>query len=91
MLKERGTNLSGGEKKRLSLARALIRDSKLLILDEPLANIDAENVDEIENILLNIKNRTVIIISHQFTEEKKLLFDKLLYMNKRRSYEKAFN
>ena len=90
MLKESGSNLSGGEKKRLSLARALLRDSKILILDEPLANIDQENVEKIEDIILNIQNKTVIIISHQFSEEKKSLFDKLIYMDKVIRYEEAF-
>ena len=48
---ERGRNLSGGERKRLSLARGFLRNSEILILDEPLANVDAENIERIEDLI----------------------------------------
>lgn len=67
---EDGTNFSGGEKKRICLARALLRDTDVLILDEPLANLDEETARKIEDILLAISDRTVIVVSHQFSEEK---------------------
>ncbi|MDO5718481.1 MAG: ABC transporter ATP-binding protein [Tissierellia bacterium] len=76
-IKESGNNFSGGEKKRISLARALLRKSPILILDEPLANIDENNMNLIEDLILSIKDRTVIIISHQFTKEKLDQFDKI--------------
>ncbi|HHW93504.1 MAG TPA: ABC transporter ATP-binding protein [Clostridiaceae bacterium] len=65
---ERGRNLSGGERKRLSLARGFLRDSEIFILDEPLANVDAENIERIEDLILGIQNRTVILISHQVSD-----------------------
>ena len=65
---ERGRNLSGGERKRLSLARGFYRNSEILILDEPLANVDAENIERIENLILGIRDRTVILISHQVSD-----------------------
>ena len=65
---ERGRNLSGGERKRLSLARGFYRNSEILILDEPLANVDAENIGRIENLILDIQDRTVILISHQVSD-----------------------
>ena len=65
---ERGRNLSGGERKRLSLARGYYRNSEILILDEPLANVDAENIERIENLILGIQDRTVILISHQVSD-----------------------
>lgn len=70
MINPGGDNLSGGEKKRIGLARSLLRDSPILILDEPLANLDDENVSNIENLILSITDRTVIVISHQFSIEK---------------------
>lgn len=69
-IEESGTNLSGGEKKRICLARALLRDTDILILDEPLANLDLDTVQKIEDILLEITDKTVIVVSHQFSEEK---------------------
>ena len=65
---ERGRNLSGGECKRLALARGFLRDSEILILDEPLANVDAENIERIEDLILDILDRTVILISHQVSD-----------------------
>lgn len=68
-INERGTNLSGGEKRRVTLARSLLRETPILILDEPMANLDEENAKAIETLILAIKDRTVIIISHQFSKE----------------------
>lgn len=70
MVVESGSNFSGGEKKRICLARALLRDTDVLILDEPLANLDAETAQRIEDLLLSIKDKTIIVVSHQFTESK---------------------
>ena len=67
---ENGTNFSGGEKKRICLARALLRNTDVLILDEPLANLDENTAAKIEDILLKISDRTVVVVSHQFSEEK---------------------
>lgn len=67
---ENGTNFSGGEKKRICLARALLRNTDVLILDEPLANLDEDTAKKIEDIVLNISDRTVVVVSHQFSEEK---------------------
>ena len=69
VIHEGGTNLSGGEKRRVTLARSIIRETPILILDEPLANLDEKNAKAIESQLLSIKDRTVIIISHQFSSE----------------------
>lgn len=63
-------NLSGGEKKRVGIARALLKDTPILVLDEPLANIDPENVERMEDYLLGIKDRTLLIITHQWSEDK---------------------
>lgn len=75
VVEEGGANYSGGEKKRICLARALLRNTDLLILDEPLANLDIVTSERIENLLLSIKNKTLLIVSHQFTPEKLTEFD----------------
>ena len=77
MVEEGGANFSGGEKKRLCLARALLRDTDVLILDEPLANLDRETVDRIEDLLLAIRDRTVLVVSHQFSPGKLGAFDEV--------------
>ena len=61
-----GENLSGGERKRLSILRALIRPSKVVILDEPFANLDSNNIEIIARKIQDLsKNRIVIIVSHE--------------------------
>ncbi|MFM7666967.1 MAG: ABC transporter ATP-binding protein, partial [Bacteroidota bacterium] len=68
ILGERGVNLSGGQKQRLSIARALIREPKLLILDDCLSAVDTETE---EIILTNLKkeqnNRTTLVVSHRIS------------------------
>lgn len=59
--------LSGGEKQRVSIARALILDPELILADEPTANLDSKNGHHVMEILRKIakeKNKTVIIVSH---------------------------
>ena len=70
-LKDRAPfKLSGGEKRRIMLARAIIRKKDVLILDEPLANLDKNNAHLIEDLILKINDVTLIVISHTFSEEK---------------------
>jgi len=76
-----GSNLSGGERKRVCLARALLRDTDVLILDEPLANIDNETAGKIEDLLISIKGKTLLIVSHQFSEEKLGAFSEVRDLN----------
>lgn len=78
IITESGSNFSGGEKKRICLARALLRDTDVLILDEPLANLDTATAERIEDLLLSIKNKTILVVSHQFTDEKLCYFDQVV-------------
>lgn len=82
IITENGFNLSGGEKKRICLARALLRDTDILIFDEPLANLDDTTAKKIEDILLSIEDKLVIIVSHQFSDEKLQLFDNIIDLQK---------
>src|SRR5882672_6759027 len=66
MVGERGITLSGGQKQRTAIARALIRDPKILILDDALSSVDTHTEDKILNHLRTVmRDRTVILISHR--------------------------
>jgi ATP-binding cassette subfamily B protein len=68
ILGERGVNLSGGQKQRLSIARVLIRNPKLLLLDDCLSAVDTETEEIIlRNLSKNEKERTTIIVSHRIS------------------------
>jgi ATP-binding cassette subfamily C protein CydD len=68
LLGDRGAGLSGGELRRLALARAFLRQADLVILDEPTAGLDAENESLVAEALQRLaKNRTVLVISHRET------------------------
>ena len=59
------SNLSGGQMQRVSIARALVKDSKIIIADEPTGNLDSENTIEVMNILKAIsKDKLVIMVTH---------------------------
>ncbi|MFD2178907.1 ABC transporter ATP-binding protein [Veronia pacifica] len=63
---EAGASLSGGEKQRLSIARAVLKDAPIVLLDEATASLDPENEYEIQQALSTlIENKTVIIIAHR--------------------------
>lgn len=78
LVMEHGANLSGGEKRRICLARALLRDTEVLVLDELLANLDERTAESIEDLLLSIQGKLLLVVSHQFTEKKLCKFDKVL-------------
>jgi ATP-binding cassette subfamily B protein IrtB len=62
---ERGTGLSGGQRQRLSIARAFLKNAKIIILDEATSNVDPINEHRIQQAISNLaKNRTVIVIAH---------------------------
>lgn len=77
-------NLSGGEKQRICLARAMYRNKKWLFLDEAFSAIDKTNSDRIHQFILSNPDLTVLSIEHKVTKETVSLYDKvLLFENKR--------
>jgi len=68
---ERGITLSGGQKQRVSIARAIIKDSKILLLDDCLSAVDTETEEAILNNLLEFcKDKTTILVSHRVSSAK---------------------
>ena len=82
--------LSGGEKQRLSLARALLIEPSVLLLDEPTANLDPFSLKLIEEIILeeNKKGTAIILTTHDMAQAKRLASD-IVFFNKGRILEQA--
>ena len=80
VLGERGVTVSGGQKQRISIARALMKNSEILILDDSVSAVDTKTE---ETIIRNLKqlreNKTTILIAHRITTVKKL--DKIIVMD----------
>ncbi len=84
MLGRRGGDLSGGQQQQLALARALIADPKLLLLDEPTEGIQPSIVEEIADALRRIKaeGRRAIVLVEQYLEFARALCDRFYVMEK---------
>lgn len=80
ILGERGITLSGGQKQRVSIARALIKNPKILLLDDCLSAVDTETEETILNNLLDFcKDKTTIIVSHRVSSAKNA--DKIIILD----------
>lgn len=77
---EGGNSLSGGEKQRISIARAMLKDAPIVIFDEATANVDPENEDKLQSAIEELtKNKTIIMIAHRLKTVKNA--DQILVMN----------
>ncbi|MCD7809010.1 MAG: ABC transporter ATP-binding protein/permease [Erysipelotrichaceae bacterium] len=78
---ESATNVSGGEKQRIAIARALIKDASIIIIDEGTANLNKDMARCIEDIFLNNSDLMVIMVTHHFDENILRKYDEILYMS----------
>ena len=76
---ERGITLSGGQRQRTALSRALLVDSKIIVLDDALASVDNKTASAILKTIKNQFNKTVLMISHQLSAAAAC--DRILVMN----------
>ncbi len=66
LIGEGGASLSGGEKQRISIARAMLKDAPIVIFDEATANVDPENEDRLQSAIEELtRNKTIIMIAHR--------------------------
>jgi ATP-binding cassette subfamily B protein len=85
---EGGATLSGGEKQRIAIARAIMKDAPIIILDEATANVDPENEKELTEAIENLtKQKTIIMIAHRLKTVRNA--DQILVIDKGRIVQKG--
>ena len=88
ILGEGGANLSGGEKQRIAIARAIMKDAPVIVLDEATANVDPENEKELTEAIQNLtKEKTIIMIAHRLKTVRNA--DQIIVIDKGRIAQKG--
>ncbi|HCW73675.1 MAG TPA: hypothetical protein DHM90_07655 [Clostridiaceae bacterium] len=84
VIEDNGRNISGGERSRIAIARALLNESEILILDEAFQSLDYDTARAIERTILDLPELTVVNVSHILIPENKGSYDELLYVDKKK-------
>ena len=77
---DEGRNISSGEQRRIEIARSLLESAKVLIFDEVVSTLDIETAYDIERMALDLADKTVIFISHNFSGKLIKEYDEILVM-----------
>jgi ATP-binding cassette subfamily C protein CydCD len=89
LIGERGVRLSGGQRQRLAIARALLKDAPILVLDEALSSVDAENEATIQQALERLqRGRTTLVIAHRLSSVARA--DRIVVLERGRRVEEGF-
>lgn len=84
VIEDNGRNISGGERSRIAIARALLNDSDILILDEAFQSLDYDTARAIESTILSLEHLTVLNVSHIIIKENRDLYNQVLYVDNRK-------
>jgi ATP-binding cassette subfamily B protein len=82
MIYDNGKNISGGERSRIVIARALLSKASILFMDEAFASLDMERAREIEKTILGLDDITVVNVSHVIFNDTKELYDRVITVKK---------
>jgi ABC-type multidrug transport system fused ATPase/permease subunit len=86
---ENGSNLSGGEKQRVSIARCLLRETPILLVDEATAALDNKTAYEVTNAILALEGITKIVVTHKIESALMRRFDEIIVLKNGRVVEKG--
>lgn len=86
---EGGAHLSGGERQRISIARSLLKESQVLLVDEATSSLDAETADSVINAILDVDGLTRLVVTHRLDEKALKRFDGIIVMRNGRVAEQG--
>ncbi|MCM1192414.1 MAG: ABC transporter ATP-binding protein/permease [Butyrivibrio sp.] len=86
---EGGAHLSGGEKQRISIARSLLKESQVLLVDEATSSLDAETADSVTGAILDVSGLTRLVVTHRLDEKVLKRFDGIIVMRNGRVEEQG--
>lgn len=75
---ENGNRLSGGERQRISIARAILQESSVLLVDEGFSALDEENAANIEKMLIDLRDKIVISVTHKISKDSLERYDNII-------------
>ena len=88
-IEENGKNFSGGERQRISIARAFIRNAPMVIMDEATSSLDNQTAYQIEQDILTRKGLTALVVTHKLNENTLKLYDEIIVLQHGRIIEQG--